>query len=80
MTSEPHPHISIEFGALVRPIKTQLKDQGISIPDDDCKRFEEIAYSIVFLHLQDIIPDSVRDVARKKLMKKISVAIHKVKP
>ena len=68
--------ISIEFGALARPIKTQLKDQGIVITDKDCERFEAIAFSIVLLHLQDIIPDSVRDNARKKLMKKISVAIH----
>lgn len=70
--------ITIEFGALVRPIKTQLKDQGITIPDKDAERFEKIAYSIVFLHLQDIIPDSVRDNARKKLMNKISSAIHQV--
>jgi hypothetical protein len=63
--------LTIEFGALVRPIKAQLKEQGITLPDDDTERLEEIAYSIVFLHLQDIIPDSVRDNARKKLMKKI---------
>ena len=68
--------ITIEFGALARPIKSQLESQGVTLPEDDVKRFEEIAYSIVFLHLQDIIPDSVRDNARKKLMKKISVAIH----
>lgn len=69
--------ISIEFGALVRPIKVQLKDQGVDLPEKDVERFEEIAYSIIFLHLQDIIPDSVRDNARKKLMGKISAAIHK---
>jgi hypothetical protein len=68
--------ISIEFGALAAPIKEQLKDQGISLEDDISERFEKIAYSIVFLHLQGIIPDSVRDSARKKLMKKISIAIH----
>jgi len=68
--------ISIEFGAMVRPIKKQLEEQGITLPENDVARFEEIAYSIVFLHLQDIIPDSVRDNARKKLMKKISMAIH----
>lgn len=72
--------ITIEFGALVRPIKSQLESQGILLPEKDTKRFEEIAYSIVFLHLQDIIPDSVRDNARKKLMKKISVAIHSATP
>ena len=68
--------ITIEFGALVRPIKAHLEEQGVYLKGDDLKRFEEIAYSITFLHLQHIVPDSVRDNARKKLMKKISVAIH----
>lgn len=63
--------LSIEFGALVKPIKEQLKNVGILIPDVDADRLEEIAHSIVFLHLQDIIPDSVRDKARKKLMARI---------
>ena len=67
--------LTIEFGAMVRPIKEQLKDQGIELPEKDTVRLEEIAYSIVFLHLQDIIPDSVRDNARKKLMKQIVQAI-----
>lgn len=70
--------ITIEFGAIVKPIKKQLEDQGIHLQEKDIKRFEEIAYSIVFLHLQDIIPDSVRDKAHQKLMRKISNAIHKV--
>lgn len=67
--------LTIEFGALVRSIKEQLKDQGIELPEEDTTRIEKIAYSIVFLHLQDIIPDSVRDNARRKLMKKIVQAI-----
>lgn len=70
-------NIAIEFGALADPIKDQLKRQGISIPDEESQRFEKIAYSIVFLHLQDIIPDSVRDKSREKLMKRISNAIHR---
>ncbi len=68
--------ITIEFGALTKSIKSQLENQGIAIPENDAKRFEDIAQSIIFLHLQDIIPDSVRDNAQKKLMKKISVVIH----
>lgn len=68
--------ISIEFGALAEPIRKQLKEQGITIPKFDIERFEKIAYSITFLHLQDIIPDSVRDKAREKLMKKISNVIN----
>jgi hypothetical protein len=77
MTDEKNePTISIVFGALAERIDSQLEKQGIVIPKEDADRLEKIAYSIVFLHLQDIIPDSVRDAARKKLMKKISSVIH----
>ena len=71
-------HFTVEFGALARHVGIQLKEQGIVIPYEDAERFEDIAYSIVFLHLQDIIPDSTRDNARKKLMKKISASVHRV--
>ncbi len=70
--------IFIEFGALADPIADQLKKQGIAIPDKDAERLGRIAHSIVFLHLQDIIPDSVRDSANKKLMKKIVGAAEKL--
>lgn len=70
-------NLSIHFGALVKPIKEQLKEQGISLEDKDAEHFEELAHSIVFLHLHDIIPDSVRDNARRKLLKKIVSAIEK---
>ncbi len=71
--------ISIEFGALVAPIGKQLQKQGISIPEKDAERLEKIAHAIILLHLNNMIPDSVRDNARKKLMKEISIAIHKVR-
>ena len=69
---------TITFGALAEPIGDQLEEQGVSIPKKDEDRFEKIAWSITHLHLNDIIPDSVRDNARKKLMKKISVSVHRV--
>ena len=68
--------ISIEFGALTKPIGTQLFGQGVNISVQDAERFDRIAQAITLLHLQDIIPDSVRDAARKKLMKRISNCIH----
>jgi hypothetical protein len=73
-------HLIIEFGALSRQIGTQLREQGINLSVEEEDRFEMIARAIVMLHLQDIIPDSVRDNARKKLMKKISNCVHSVKP
>jgi hypothetical protein len=69
--------ISIEFGALCKPISEQIKNQGIKIPENVALRFDMIAHSIVVLHLHGIIPDSVRDTSRKKLMAKISKEIHK---
>lgn len=63
--------VSIEFGALCKPIEEQLKEQRIEISLDDAKLLNDIAQSIIFLHLQDIIPDSVRNSANKKLMKRI---------
>jgi hypothetical protein len=68
---------TITFGALAPPIGKQLKEQDIVISIDDEDRFEKIAWSITHLHLHNIIPDSVRDNARKKLMKKISMCVHK---
>jgi hypothetical protein len=66
--------------ALVKPIKEQLAAQGITISEQDASRFERIADAIILLHLQDIIPDSTRDKAREKLMKRISKAIHEANP
>lgn len=73
MTSQ----FTITFGALAPPIGEQIKAQGIVVTNDEAERFERIAKGITMLHLQDITPDSVRDNARKKLMKKISVCVKK---
>ena len=70
--------LTIEFGALAKPIGEQLKDQGIELSEVDAERFEKIAHCIVRLYLNDIIPDSVRDNARKKLMKKIIACLEKL--
>lgn len=69
--------ISIEFGALVRPIKSQLEFQGVYLPEKDVERFEKVAYSITYLHLQGFIPDRVRDSARNKLVRAIGNAIRR---
>ena len=69
--------LHFEFGDLAKPIKEQLKNQGISIKEKDAECLEEIAHAIVLLHLHDIIPDHVRDNARCKLIKKIIRAIEK---
>jgi hypothetical protein len=70
--------ITIEFGALVKPIRDQLCDQAVTISKKSADRFEKIAHSITMLYLNGMITESVRDNARKKLMKEISNEIHKV--
>jgi hypothetical protein len=69
--------ISIEFGALVPEISEQLVKQGIAIPIKRAKAFDELAHSLIMLHLHGLIPDSVRDSSRKKLMAQISKEVHK---
>lgn len=68
---------SIEFGALAPKISEQIVQQGLTIPENRGKAFDDIAHAIVLLHLHGIIPDGVRDSARQKVMKQISKEIHK---
>ncbi len=70
-------NVSIEFGALVKPIGEQLRAQSIELAPGKAERFDEMAHAITMLYLNGIIPESARDNARKKLMKQISNEIHK---
>jgi hypothetical protein len=63
--------IGIHFGALCKPIKIQLEEQGYTLPDEDNARFEKIRTAITLLYLQNIIPDGVHHKANMKLLKKI---------
>jgi len=72
--------ITIVFGALVKPIGDQLRDQSIKLTPEKIERFEKIAHAITMLFLNGMIPVSARDNARKKLMKQISNEIHKSSP
>ena len=72
--------ITIEFGALVKPIGDQLRAQSIELAPEKIERFEKIAHAITMLYLNGMIPVSARDNARKKLMKQISNEIHKATP
>lgn len=68
--------LTIEFGALAKPVSEQLKMQGFDVPNNIALGFDMVAHSIVVLRLHGIISDSVRDSSRKKLMKRISKAVH----
>ena len=70
-------NISIEFGALAKPIGEQLRAQSVELAPGKAERFEEIAHAITMLYLNGMISESVRDNAGKKLMKQISSEIHK---
>ena len=69
-------NFSVEFGALAPKISEQLVKQGLNIPENRVIAFDNVAHAIVLLHLHGIIPDSVRDSARKKLMTQISKEVH----
>ena len=69
--------VGIMFGALAPKISEQLTQQGVTIPENRAKAFDDLAWSLVLLHLHGLIPDSVRDNARKKLMKQIITEIRK---
>jgi hypothetical protein len=69
--------ICIEFGALAPNISEQLATQGVVIAENSANAFDDLARSLVLLHLHGLIPDSVRDNARKKLMKQIITEIRK---
>ena len=72
--------ITIVFGALVKPIGEQLRAQSIELAPEKIERFEKIAHAITMLYLNGMIPESMRDNARKKLMRQISNEIHKATP
>ncbi len=69
--------ISIVFGALAPKISEQLTAQRVVISENRAKAFDDLAWSLVLLHLHGLIPDSVRDSARKKMMKQIITEIRK---
>ena len=69
--------ISLEFGALVKPISEQLAARGIVIEEGDATYFNRAQECIVFLHINKLIPDSARDCAERRLMRQICCLIHK---
>lgn len=67
--------VSIEFGALSKPLKEQLADQGIALPEKDEEFLRRLMESITLLKLHGLVPYSVANRARSKVMKKIMKAI-----
>lgn len=67
--------ISIEFGALSKPLKEQLAEQGISLPEKDEAFLRRLMESITLLKLHGLIPESIANKARSKVMKKIMKTI-----
>lgn len=66
--------ISIAFGALCKPIKSQLPD-GYAIPAATCKHLQKDADAITRLSVRGLLTDSERLRARKRLMNQIQEAI-----
>ena len=73
---EGEERFELEIGWLCAPVSEQIYKAGFHIPEKDSRRLDKISGAILTLHLNGIIPDSVRDKANQKLMKEVSKAIH----
>ncbi len=68
---EEKKQFRIGFGALVKPIVEQLKEQGFKFDSKEVKHFEKLRESITYLEFSDLINDKTRDIAVQKLFVKI---------
>lgn len=74
---DKHIYVSINFGALMPPIRTQLKEQGIKHDllfkkcREDILQFQKDADALVRLNLRGLLSDSSVRIARRRLIKKI---------
>jgi hypothetical protein len=67
--------LKIHFGALSDPIKEQVNAQGLSIHEGRAEAFQEYAKAITYLWMGDLITDSMKESAQKKLFRKIANAV-----
>lgn len=71
---------TLEFGALSDPIINQLHNQGLTLSEQDNKRYTELAWAITMVKLHGLIADGVCDQARHRLMKMISKSVVLLNP
>lgn len=73
------PEVEISIGALSPPIAEQLGQQGLQAAEEDVAKWQVIAKAIVLLAVHDVLTDSARTSAGRKLVKMISRGVRRVK-
>lgn len=64
-------NISFLFGALCPKFSTQLKDQGYDLKNKE--KWDKAVFSVVYLHIHDILTDSRYDECLNRIMKKSKI-------
>jgi hypothetical protein len=73
--AEQKQTFGLRFGAMVHSIKHQLKEQGLSIPEDDCKHFQMDADAICRVRIRLNLSPSVVRRLEQRLIKNISKVV-----
>lgn len=63
--------LSFLFGALHPKFSEQLKDQGYDLKNKET--WDNLVFSVVYLHIHDILTDSRYDECLNRIMKKSKV-------
>lgn len=64
-------NLSFLFGALCPKFSEQLKDQGYGLKNKE--KWDKAVFSVVYLHIHDILADSRYDECLNRIMKKSKV-------
>ena len=64
--------LALHLGAMAEPIRKQLYDAGLKVDIEKLEHFQKDADAIVRLHVRDLIPHSIIEKARQKLVNNIS--------
>lgn len=69
--------VSLTLGAMAPPLTEQLAAQGLGYPYKNAQKWQKCADAITYLSIHGMIPDKVRETARGKLMRMISIEMNK---
>lgn len=61
-------NVFFEFGALSDDFSTQLEQQGYELKNKE--KWDKAVFSVVYLHIHDILTDSRYDECLKRIIKK----------
>lgn len=64
-------NLYFSFGALCPKFSEQLKDQGYELKNKE--KWDKTVFSVVYLHIRDILTDSIYDECLNRIMKKSKV-------